>query len=149
YVRSDDFSGTRLQPVWQWNHVPVDSRWSVTDRPGFLRLHALPAQSLWDARNTLTQRAIGPHSIPTVIMESSGLGVGDVAGLALLIQPDAWIGLGRDEGGLTLVQHDGQTMHDELVRVTSSRVWLRADCEYHSQLARFSYSTDGKLFHDV
>lgn len=149
YVRSDDFSKPWLQPLWQWNHVPVDSKWSLTERPGFLRLHTLPATSLWDARNTLTQRAIGPHSIPTAILETAGLEPGDVAGFALLIQPDAWIGVERTGDGLTLVHHDGQTMKDQRVPLPGNRVWLRADCEYASQLAQFSYSFDGKAFHDI
>jgi xylan 1,4-beta-xylosidase len=149
YVRSDDFSKPQLQPIWQWNHVPVDSQWSLTERPGFLRLHALPAKSLWDARNTLTQRSIGPHSIPTAVMETAGLKAGDIAGFALLIQPDAWIGVEKDGNGTTLVQHDGQTMSDQRVPLSAPRVWLRADCEYSTQLAQFSYSTDGKVFHDI
>jgi beta-xylosidase len=149
YVRSDDFSKPQLQPIWQWNHVPVDGKWSLTERPGFLRLHALPAKSLWDARNTLTQRAVGPHSIPTVVMETTGLKPGDVAGLALLIQPDAWIGVEKAGTVATLVQHDGQTMRDQRVPLGISRVWLRADCEYTSQLAHFSYSTDGTEFHNI
>jgi beta-xylosidase len=149
YVRSDDFPKPELQPVWQWNHIPVDANWSLTERPGFLRLHALPAKSLWDARNTLTQRAVGPHSIPTVVMETAGLNPGDIAGFALLIQPDAWIGVEKGGTGATLVQHDGQTTRDQRVPLGVSRVWLRADCEYNSQLARFSYSTDGETFHAI
>jgi xylan 1,4-beta-xylosidase len=149
YTRSDDFSKGQLQPLWQWNHVPVDSKWSLAERPGFLRLHALPADNLWNARNTLTQRSVGPHSIPTVVMDATGLVPGDVAGLALFIQPDAWIGLTRNERGLTLIQHDGQTMREELRPSPSGRVWLRADCGYDSQLARFSYSNDGKAFQAV
>jgi beta-xylosidase len=149
YVRRDDFSKPQLQPVWQWNHVPVNGKWSLTERPGFLRLHALPAKSLWDARNTLTQRAVGPHSIPTAVMETAGLRPGDVAGFALLIQPDGWIGVEKHGAGATLVQHDGQTMRDQRVPLRGSRVWLRADCEYTSQLAQFSYSTDGKEFHNI
>ena len=35
-----------LQPIWQWNHVPVDGKWSLSERPGYLRLHALPAPRL-------------------------------------------------------------------------------------------------------
>jgi xylan 1,4-beta-xylosidase len=31
---------------------------------GYLRLHTMPAASFWNARNTLTQRAIGPKSSP-------------------------------------------------------------------------------------
>jgi beta-xylosidase len=149
YVRSDDFSGPQLQHVWQWNHVPVDSKWSLTERPGFLRLHALPATSLWDARNTLTQRAMGPHSIPTAVLDTSGLHPGDAAGLALFIQPDAWLGVEKSDQGAVLVQHNGQTMHDQRIPLTQSRVWLRADCEYSSQLARFSFSTDGVSFHSI
>ena len=149
YVRSDDFSAPALQPVWQWNHVPVENKWSLKERPGFLRLHALAATSIWDARNTLTQRAMGPHSIPTAVLETQGLKAGDRAGLALLIQPDAWIGVEKSDTGAALVQHDGQTMADQRVPLTATRIWLRADCEFLSQLARFSYSTDGKTFHSI
>ncbi|MFZ0302655.1 MAG: family 43 glycosylhydrolase [Terracidiphilus sp.] len=146
YVRSDDFSKPQLNPVWQWNHVPADGEWSLTERPGFLRLHSLHAISLWDARDSLTQRAVGPHSIPTTVMETAGFETGDVAGLALLIQPDAWIGVEKTTDGFTLVQQDGQTMHNQRVPIMVKRIWLRADCEYGSQLARFSYSTDGKTY---
>ena len=149
YVRSDDFSGQKLQPLWQWNHVPVDNKWSLTEHPGYLRLHALPATSLWDARNTLTQRSIGPRSIPTAVIDVSGLQPGDLAGFALLIQPDAWLGIQKDENGLTLVQHDGQTMMDQRTPLPGPRVWLRADCDYITQLARFSFSTDGATFQSV
>jgi beta-xylosidase len=149
YERSDDFSKPQLNPVWQWNHVPADGKWSLTERPGFLRLHALSATGIWDARDSLTQRAMGPHSIPIAVMETAGMKPGDVAGLALLIQPDAWIGVEKTADGLALVQHDGQTMIDQRVSITATRVWLRADCEYFSQLARFSYSTDGKTFYSI
>ena len=149
YSHNDNFSTAQLQPVWQWNHVPVDASWSLTERAGFLRLHALPADTLWDARNTLTQRAVGPRSIPTVVVESAGLKSGDVAGLALLIQPDAWIGIEKHESGFSVIQHNGQTMHDEHVPIAESRVWLRVDCDYLTQLARFSYRADGKVFHDI
>ena len=80
-------------PVWQWNHLPDDSKWSLTERPGYLRLHSLPASDFWWARNSLTQRAIGPESTATTELDGSGLKSGDVAGLALLNSPYAWIGL--------------------------------------------------------
>ena len=73
YLRSDDFSATTLMPVWQWNHVPVDSAWSLSERSGFLRLHALAADDIWNAKNSLTQRAIGPRSIPVAVMETNGM----------------------------------------------------------------------------
>ena len=74
---------------------------------------------------------------------------GDVAGLALLIQPDAWIGVEKDEHGVALVQHDGQSMIDKRIPLHGPRVWLRSDCEFLTQLARFSFSTDGKSFQSI
>ena len=149
YVRSDEFTGPRLHPLWQWNHVPVDDKWSLAERPGFLRLHAMAANSLWDARNTLTQRAIGPVSIPTIALDAAGLQGGDVAGLALLIQPEAWIGIRKEQAGFAVVQHDGQTGLEQRAPLAQAKVWLRASCDFHTQLATFSYSADGEHFHDI
>ena len=146
YRRSDDFSGPRLANVWQWSHVPVDSAWSLAARPGFLRLHALPAKDLWWARNTLTQRAIGPQSAPTAILETAGMWPGDVAGLALFNFPYAWIGVRKDSGGTWLEQYDQAADHTERRRLDVPRVWLRAECDFLTEQAHFSYSTDGRRF---
>ena len=146
YVRSDDFSAPNLQPLWQWNHIPVNDHWSLSERPGFLRLHSLPATSLWDARNTLTQRAIGPQSSPTATFDVSGLKPGDVAGLALLIRPYAWLGVEKTATGLSLVQFDETTNTYARTPLAATRVWLRADCDYITETTRFSYSTDGQTF---
>jgi xylan 1,4-beta-xylosidase len=146
YRRSDDFSGPRLQPLWQWNHLAVDEQWSLTERPGFLRLHALPAIDLLSARNTLTQRSIGPRSRPTVVLDASGLKRGDVAGLALFSRPYAWIGVTVDADGPALVQVVEGRAEAARVRLGSRRVSLRADCDFLTEEATFSYSTDGRTF---
>jgi beta-xylosidase len=146
YRRDDDFDGPALANVWQWSHVPVDSMWSLDERPGFLRLHTLPAPDFWWARNTLTQRAIGPRSTPTAILETGGLKRGDVAGLALLNRPYAWIGVRRDDDALWLEQFDQLTGDTARVRLDADRVWLRADCDFLAEQARFTYSTDGNDF---
>ncbi len=146
YVRDDEFSGASLQPIWQWNHVPVNEAWSLDERKGYLRLHALPATSLWDARNTLTQRAIGPISSPSAVLDISSMKAGDVAGLALFNRPYAWIGVERHDGKATFVQFDEQTNRRALADLGGTRVWLRADCDFLKETARFSYSTDGKNF---
>jgi beta-xylosidase len=39
---SDDFSRTTLRPEWEWNYQPRAGAWSLTERPGYLRLHAFP-----------------------------------------------------------------------------------------------------------
>jgi beta-xylosidase len=146
YARSDDFSGDRLQPIWQWNHLPVDDKWSLRERPGFLRLHAMAAPDLWHARNTLTQRAIGPRSTVTTVLDASGLERGDVAGLALFNRPYAWLGVQPADDGLTLIQFDEVNGRTDQATVKSARVWLRADCDFLKNTATFRYSTDGRTY---
>jgi beta-xylosidase len=143
YLRSDAFSGPRLANVWQWNHVPNDSAWSLSERAGWLRLHSLPAADFWTARNTLTQRAVGPRSSATTVLDAARMRAGDVAGLALLNRPYAWIGVRRTAAGLALQQYDQTVDSTAEMPLGSARVWLRADCDFLTEQAHFSYSTDG------
>ena len=39
---SDGFDSPTLSAIWQWNHNPVNEAWSLTERPGWLRLRGLP-----------------------------------------------------------------------------------------------------------
>jgi beta-xylosidase len=149
YSRNDDFSRTQLQPVWQWNHVPVDGKWSLSERPGFLRLHALPAESLWTAKNTLTQRAVGPMSTATAALETAGMRPGDVAGLALFNRPYAWIGVERAADGTSITHFDEQSGATINVRLDGNRVWLRAQCDFLRDTAQFSYSLEGKTYKNI
>lgn len=146
YQRSDDFSASSLQPVWQWNHAPDNTRWSLTERQGFLRLHSLPAPDFWQARNTLTQRAIGPESTPTAELDISGMQPGDIAGLGLLNAPYAWIGVRYEDDGFTIAQFDQHTGKTATVPLKTRHIWLRAQCDFRTEKARFSFSTDGKKF---
>lgn len=146
YERDDDFSSAALKPIWQWNHVPVADAWSLSQRRGYLRLHALPASSLWDARNTLTQRSIGPRSSPSVLLDTAAMRDHDVAGLALFNRPYAWLGVQRAGNKSELVQFDEQSGRKVVQQLSSPRVWLRADCDFLTEQARFSYSLDGKQF---
>lgn len=146
YRRSDDFSAAKLQPVWQWNHAPAAGKWSLTEKPGALRLHTLPAEHFLVARNTLTQRVIGPESTATVELDASGLQPGDIAGLGLLNIPCAWIGVVRTDTGCVLRWY-GQASNETIDRpLASARVSLRATGDYDSDLAQLSFSTDGFAF---
>lgn len=146
YQRDDDFLGPALANVWQWNHFPVAGQWSLTERPGFLRLHALPATSLWNARGTLTQRAVGPVSIPTAILEIAGMKTGDLAGLALFNHPYGWLAVAKTEAGAEVRQFDQRTGKLSTAVFAGTRVWLRAQCDFLTERARFSYSVDGEHF---
>ncbi len=145
YVRDDEFTGPALANVWQWNHVPDDTKWSLRERPGFLRLHSLPASDFWWARNSLTQRAVGPESTPTTVLETAGMMPGDVAGLALLNRPFAWIGVRRRDDGFWLERFDQLTGDTTRVRLTAGRVSLRAACDFLAESCNFSYATGAQF----
>ncbi|MCF7805315.1 MAG: glycoside hydrolase 43 family protein [Candidatus Marinimicrobia bacterium] len=149
YKRSDDFSGNELQPIWQWNHVPVDEKWSLTDRDGYLRLHSMPAATFWRARNSLTQRGIGPESIATTEIDLRGLQDGDITGLALLNLPYAWIGVAKEGNTMEVRQYDQQSQEIYSRAIESDKIWVRAHCNFDTEIATFSYSTDGKNFADL
>lgn len=147
YERSDDFSSGSLKPVWQWNHIPVAGKWKLTN--GKLRLRPLAAKSFMFAKNTLTQRAVGPESVVTVELDAHSLKKGDVAGLALLNTPYYWIGIARTAEGLVLRFYDMVKNVRTDKPLDTPKVWLRAHGDYDKDLASMSYSTDGKNFQTV
>ena len=84
-VVSDEFDGAALKLEWQWNHNPDNANWSLSERPGWMRLKAGRVDGdLLHARNTLTQRTFGPACEGETCLDVTGLKEGDVAGLALL-----------------------------------------------------------------
>jgi xylan 1,4-beta-xylosidase len=71
---------------------------------------------------------------------------GDIAGLALLDFPYAWIGVSCQTNGLVLEQFTQLTGETDSVPLPGRRIWLRAHCDYLTEKAQFSYSADGKKF---
>ena len=149
YQRNDSFAGPKLQPVWQWNHVPDDSKWSLRERRGLLRLHSLAAPHFLLARNSLTQRAVAPESIATAVLDASGLKAGDVAGLGLLSIPYSYVAVVRDGAAFRLRFYDLLTNRTIEEPLPGPRVSLRVDGDYETEVARFSYSTDGRTFRPI
>jgi beta-xylosidase len=149
FERDDDFSGPKLKNVWQWNHVPVEDKWSLKERKGYLRLHALPAKSFWNARNSLTQRGIGPESWATTELDVAQLKDGDIAGLALLNLPYAWIGIVKNEKEHLLQFYNQQEEKRIDININQTRVWLRAHCNFDTDIGKLSYSLDGENFQEI
>ncbi|MFF3737518.1 glycoside hydrolase 43 family protein [Streptomyces sp. NPDC002566] len=155
----DTFDGTALKPRWEWNHNPDNGKWSVNN--GLTLRTATVTDDLYWARNTLTHRIQGPTSTATVQLDHSAMRDGDRAGLALLRDSSAWIGLKRAGGTTRLVMVDGLTMDGswnttgkgtERAGVNApggGRIWLRATADIRPGSSRpgtFSYSTDGVNF---
>ncbi|WP_329280478.1 glycoside hydrolase family 43 protein [Streptomyces sp. NBC_01451] len=154
----DMFDGTTLKPKWEWNHNPDNTKWSVGN--GLTLRTATVTDDLYWARNTLTHRVQGPTSTATVQLDFSAMRDGDRAGLALLRDSSAWIGVRRDSGATRVVMVNGLTMDGSWnttgtgyeaasAGVSGGRVWLRATADIRPGSSRpgtFSYSTDGVDF---
>ena len=98
-TKSDDFKSEKLGLHWQWNHNPVDEAWSLTERPGHLRLKTSKvAESIYTARNTITQRMEGPQSTATVTLDLRGMKDGDVAGFSAFNSDAAVLGVTMKDG---------------------------------------------------
>jgi beta-xylosidase len=153
-VASDEFErkpGERALPlVWQWTHNPDNKLWSLTERRGFLRLTTGRVDEHFvAARNTLTQRTIGPECSGTTAVDVSSLKDGDFAGLALLQRQYGLVGV-KSEGGTNVVimvsAQSNSPAEFERVPLNQKKVFLKADCDFKNRAdkARFFYSLDGK-----
>ena len=150
YERSENFNDKTLGRVWQWNHNPDDSKWSLKN--GRLRLQSMPAEQLMWARNTLTQRVIGPKSIVTVELFTKGMKDGDVAGLGNINVPCSWIGVVKDGKTLSLrcfEQATNDTVEVRSGEVKSDKLWLRMVGDYDNDCAHYEYSFDGASYQQV
>ncbi|HTI89473.1 MAG TPA: family 43 glycosylhydrolase [Puia sp.] len=153
-VQSDEFSRRRrerdLPLVWQWNHNPDNSLWSVRDRKGYLRLRTGRLDTSFVlARNTLTQRTIGPVCSGVTAVDVSGMKDGDLAGLALLQKKYGLVAVRCDSGRRWIVMisaESGKAVDKQSVPLTGRKVFLKAECDFRDKtdLAKFYYSIDGK-----
>jgi xylan 1,4-beta-xylosidase len=163
FVHDDNFDGGKLNPLWQWNHVPDDSKWSLTEKPGALRLHSLPAKNFYAARNSICQRPPAPESTMTVELDTSGMVAGDTAGLALLSSPYAWIGVVKtaEDTSIQMLDTTGSGGGRRGAPATPAKppvdgpknppahLWLRVHCNFDNDQAIFSWSADGKEFNPL
>jgi beta-xylosidase len=138
---SDEFSEETLGHQWQWNHNPDPSHWSLSERPGHMRLHAMGAEHLVTARNTLTQILQGPSSEITARIDVSNMIDGQRAGLTMFNVRPSWVGVVR-ENGRTHVTFAQERNEDPGPVVEGRAIDLRATVS-PDQTARFSYSLDG------
>jgi beta-xylosidase len=145
---SDDFASPTLRPEWQWNYQPRAGLWSLTERKGFLRLHAfapLKPGDLKSVGNVLTQRAFrSSHNQFTVKLDVSGMVDGQEAGLSHFAKSFASIGVVQSGSTRTVSVNDNgsRTSGPELKQST---VWLRSSWGFDGA-SSFSYSLDGKSF---
>ncbi|MDR2479932.1 MAG: hypothetical protein LBD48_11545, partial [Treponema sp.] len=172
---SDDFDAASLPLAWQWNHNPDNEHWSLTERPGFLRISTArlspppnittpPLTPIYYARNTLTQRSFEPAfaapnaeaSAASIALEFDGMKDGDVAGFAALQHKYGFAGIAVENGQKFIVMRcapntDGVETERAKVPFTGagSRVYFKIACEFPADRASFYYSTDAATWQSI
>ena len=155
-VASDEFLRKKGEPllplVWQWNHNPDNKLWSLSDKAGFLRLKTGRVDTAFlSARNTLTQRTIGPKSSASTFINVSNMKEGDFAGLSLLQSKFGLLGV-KFENGLKYIvvvnTESGKAVEQGKVSLIQNQVYLKAECDFTNRkdVANFFYSLDGKTW---
>lgn len=153
-VISDDFNcnENKLALNWQWNHNPDHTRWSLTDRPEWLRLKTgQSADSVEYARNTLTQRTEGPACSGEVLLDMSGMKAGDYAGLVALASQFGAIGITVNEEGqrqvaLTIKGDQGVVQQVASIDYQQDQIYLKIYFDFKDSVdkAYFYYSSNGE-----
>ncbi|MWB93108.1 family 43 glycosylhydrolase [Flavobacterium sp. GA093] len=158
-VASDEFNrkkGEQALPlVWQWNHNPENTLWSLKERKGFLRLKTgrIDTDFLL-ARNTLTQRTIGPTSSASVALDISKMKEGDFAGLAALQKEYGWVGvkMEKDKKSVVMVHTEKDiAVEVQQIPLEQNQVYFKIDCDFTNKKdeANFFYSLDGKVWNTI
>ena len=170
-VKADDFSQAKLGLHWQWNHNPIDQAWSLTERPGYLRLKTnRVVPNIYLAPNTLTQRMEGPSCSGIIVMDLSKMKDGDRAGLAAFNSDTGALTVKKTGKKLTLEMNELKVeLTDrnkevknveektiESVELKQQKIWLRIDADFRpvktqgfmpgKDLATFYYSLDGETW---
>ncbi len=86
---SDDFSSSALALQWQWLGNSKKEFYSLTERPGALRLYSINptgknAPVLWNCANVLTQKIVCPAFTADFTLDISGLKPGAQAGIIMI-----------------------------------------------------------------
>ncbi|AGF57036.1 beta-xylosidase [Clostridium saccharoperbutylacetonicum] len=138
----DDFSAQGyVLSQWQWNHNPDNSKWTTSERPGWLRLKTSNASNLLEARNTLTQRIQGPTSSGWVKLDAANIKSGQIAGLSDFHSKYGYIAVKNDNGTKKLIQYNVDGLETS-VNLTNNIVYLKLDVDCNTQIAKFYYSYD-------
>ena len=160
-VVSDDFSDSTLKLNWQWNHNPINEAWSLTERPGFLRLRTnRVVDNLYLAPNTITQRMEGPQCSGVVTLDISNMKEGDVAGFSAFNGDAALLSITMENGKKCLTMSEISVSLDssnkavlgvkneekERVEINQPLIYLRIDGDFrlNRDIATCYYSLDNK-----
>jgi beta-xylosidase len=152
---SDDFTGTAISPQWEWFYQPRADKWSLSARPGFLRLSAfkpLGGGGFFKAGNTLSQRFMRSDSGTAIVkIDVSKMADGQEAGMSLFDGGSnyATVGVVQANGARTFrFTTNGTVTNGDQVPAGQTSVWLKSFIDKSAQSV-FSFSLDGAAYKGI
>lgn len=154
---SDDFCGAAPGKQWQWQANPKEEWYSLSARPGYLRLTAVPCPTehgnLYYAGNLYLQKISAPKFAATTKVETALCAEGERAGLIMMGNEYSYIALVKGDNGMNHIavvngKYDKfATVPGTLASVPTpdSKVWLKVELVSDTE-CRYAYSLDGVNF---
>ncbi|MBP3888961.1 MAG: glycoside hydrolase family 43 protein [Cellulosilyticum sp.] len=144
----DDFNESKLGLMWQWVRNPDNSAWSLTERPGHMRLWTRDGQ-LFErrAKNTLLKREEELSYIASTKLEFNPTKDGEQAGLTCYYSTATYArwSLCYEQGRklmLVINRNHGEEVITTIEEVSEGPIYLKVEVE---KLTRsFYYSVDGE-----
>lgn len=145
---NDQFDVAKLGEQWEWNHQPRAEKWSLSERPGYLRLHAfksLEGDNLRKVANVISQRVYrARESTVTVKLDLTNLAAGQRAGVCHFARTYSTLGIVQEGTTRTLAfSNNGQMTRGPAI--TSDTLYLRSTWGAEG-VSHYSYSVDGEKF---
>ncbi len=169
---SDEFDSEKLGLQWQWQAIERPEWYSLTDRPGHIRLFAVPCPTehgnLYYAGNLLLQKISAPDLTATIKLTASFTDPGERAGITVFGTSYSYLALVKTDTGHRISLYEGR--YDRLavtpgevlfVDTDAHTVWLRTDIvfpknydvppdlsepNFPDAICEYSYSFDGEEF---
>jgi len=149
---SDEFNTSKLGMQWGWNHNPDSGKWSLSKRPGYLRIMTGKiVTNLNEAPNMLTQRPFAHYdqsnpTIATAKLEVDSMKDGDVAGLAVFQDPYAFIAVKMASHSKKIIMVNNGDTIASVTFTNKQSVYLRTLASNSTKKASFEYSFDNREF---
>ncbi|AEJ62151.1 glycoside hydrolase family 43 [Spirochaeta thermophila DSM 6578] len=156
-VFKDDFDGPGLRPEYQFLRMPLEGKYSLTERPGFVRLYGRESILSEFDQSLLARRVEHFRWRAQTAVEFSPTSFQHMAGL--LVRYDEsnqyYLRISADDGGrrvLGLLVYDRGLLSmplgdDEVVLPDEGPVFLRVEMDLYD--VRFSYSIDGVEWKEI
>ena len=156
---SDEFDSTKLGLQWQWHANHLDQWYSLTAKPGVLRLQAIEVPenciNLWSVPNLLLQKLPAPQFTATTCIMFNSMNIGEKAGLVVMGLDYSYIAMVKEPNGIHIVRNTCKkantgTLETEESNVVSAKstIYLRVTIS-SGAACHFSYSEDGKTFNSL